>query len=124
MTSEVLNQNEIQLVRNSWETIKKDGKNFGNQLFIDFFAKYPSYQQYFKSLANIPLSELSSMIKKHGLASMGMCAAIASNIFAIVVGLGLPWLLQCLIQLARTNGDYKQAFIPIESDALPYTSII
>ncbi|CAG2116454.1 unnamed protein product [Medioppia subpectinata] len=64
------------------------------------------------------------VIKKHGLASMGMCAAIASNIFAIVVGLGLPWLLKCLIQLYQTNGDYSMAFIPIESDALPYTSIV
>ena len=55
---------------------------------------------------------------------MGVCAAIASNIFAIVVGLGLPWLLKCLIQLVKSGGDYGQAFIPIESDALPYTSIV
>jgi len=54
---------------------------------------------------------------------MGICAAIASNIFAIVVGLGLPWLLQCLINLCNT-GDYGSANIPIESDALPYTSIL
>ncbi|CAG2114399.1 unnamed protein product [Medioppia subpectinata] len=60
MTSESLSDNEIELVKNSWDVVKKDGKHFGNQLFIDFFTKHPTYQQNFKSLANIPLSELGS----------------------------------------------------------------
>ncbi|XP_054156542.1 sodium/potassium/calcium exchanger 3-like [Oppia nitens] len=64
------------------------------------------------------------LIKKKGLASMGMCATIAANIYAIVVGLGLPWLLKCLVQLVNSSGDYSQAFITIESNALPYTSIV
>ena len=64
------------------------------------------------------------VIRKHGLASMGLCAAIAANIFAIVLGLGLPWFLKCLILLVESGGDYKQSFITIDSDALPYTSIV
>lgn len=63
------------------------------------------------------------VIRKRGLASMGICAAIASNIFAIVVGLGVPWLLKCIINWCQT-GNYENAFISIESDALPYTSIL
>jgi Ca2+/Na+ antiporter len=63
------------------------------------------------------------VIRKHGLASMGICAAIASNIFAIVVGLGLPWFLQCLINWGKT-GNYQNASVSIKSDALPYTSAL
>ncbi|XP_054156949.1 cytoglobin-2-like [Oppia nitens] len=60
MSSEGLTPQEIEAVKNSWDIVRKDGKQFGNQLFINFFTKYPAYQQLFKSLANIPLNELHS----------------------------------------------------------------
>lgn len=63
------------------------------------------------------------VIKKTGTASMGICAGIASNIFAILLGLGLPWGIQCLLIWIK-SGTYATSMVMLHSSALPYTSII
>jgi len=63
------------------------------------------------------------VIKKTRAASMGICAAIASNIFAILLGLGLPWLIRVVLNWCE-SGHYASASVILESDALPFTSII
>ncbi|KAH9405524.1 hypothetical protein TYRP_001378 [Tyrophagus putrescentiae] len=63
------------------------------------------------------------VIKKTKAASMGISAAIASNIFAILLGLGLPWTIRILLNWAE-GSPFAASYIILESDALPYTSII
>lgn len=63
------------------------------------------------------------VIKKTGTASMGICAGIASNIFAILLGLGLPWGIQFGLNWANT-AHYASSVIRLQSSALPFTSII
>lgn len=68
------------------------------------------------------------VIKKTRDASMGgsmaICAAISSNIFAILLGLGLPWTIRILMNWFEAGRSYAASSIILESDALPYTSII
>lgn len=54
---------------------------------------------------------------------MGICAAIASNIFAILLGLGLPWTIRILLNWAE-GSPFAGSYVVLESNALPYTSII
>lgn len=63
------------------------------------------------------------VIKKTGTASMGICAAIASNIFAILLGLGLPWGIQ-FVRNWVNSGSYAMAGVPLESGALTYTLLV
>ncbi|KAI7686366.1 Sodium/potassium/calcium exchanger 2 [Sarcoptes scabiei] len=63
------------------------------------------------------------VIKKSAQVSMGICAAIASNIFAILLGLGMPWVIQFLINWTRNN-SYQESAIHLKSNALPYTSML
>ena len=63
------------------------------------------------------------VIKKTRAASMGICAAIASNIFAILLGLGLPWAIRIVLNWIHT-GSYRASFVILESEALPFTSVI
>ncbi|KAJ6222262.1 hypothetical protein RDWZM_000807 [Blomia tropicalis] len=62
------------------------------------------------------------VIKKTRAASMGICSAIASNIFAILLGLGLPWTIRIILNWVK-SGSYQLSRVVIESDALPYTSL-
>ena len=63
------------------------------------------------------------VIKKTRAASMGICAAIASNIFAILLGLGLPWTIRIVLNWIQ-QGNYASSFVILESEALPFTSVI
>lgn len=63
------------------------------------------------------------VIKKTGTASMGICAAISANIFATLLGLGLPWTIRILLNWAE-GSSFATSYIVLESNALPYTSII
>lgn len=63
------------------------------------------------------------VIKKTGSASMGISAAIASNIFAILLGLGLPWTIRILLNWAE-GSPFAASYVVLESNTLPYTSII
>jgi len=63
------------------------------------------------------------VIKKTRAASMGICAAIASNIFAILLGLGLPWFIRVVLNWCQT-GIYASSAVILESNALPFTSVI
>lgn len=54
---------------------------------------------------------------------MSICAAIASNIFAILLGLALPWAIQFALNWHQT-GVYSRSAILLESSALPYIAIV
>ena len=60
------------------------------------------------------------MIRKTGRASMGICSAISANIFAILVGLGFPWLIKCALNGYNTS---IPSFV-LYSKSLPYTSAL
>ncbi|XP_054159483.1 sodium/potassium/calcium exchanger 4-like isoform X2 [Oppia nitens] len=62
-------------------------------------------------------------VKKRGLADMAICGAIASNRFAILMGLGFPWALKCMTNWA-VNKSFFWNYIPINSTSLPYTSLV
>jgi Ca2+/Na+ antiporter len=60
------------------------------------------------------------VIRKTGKASMGICSAISANIFAILVGLGFPWLIKCIINGYSMSSP---SFI-LRSNSLPFTSLM
>lgn len=60
------------------------------------------------------------VIKKTGKASMGICSAISANIFAILLGLGFPWLIKCALNGYNTN---VPSFVLL-SKSLPFTSLL
>ena len=62
------------------------------------------------------------IIKKTKAISMSICAAIASNVFAILLGLGLPWTTQIAINMS--SGDGAPTSINIEGDTLPISCIL
>ncbi|XP_054159276.1 globin-like [Oppia nitens] len=53
-----LTTTEKNIIRNTWELVKKDVAGNGYDLFIRFFDENPTYQQLFKSFKNVPKSEL------------------------------------------------------------------
>jgi hemoglobin-like flavoprotein len=53
-----LTPSEKDIVRNTWDVVKKDLNGNGVDLFIRLFTAHPEYQQKFKLLKNIPISEL------------------------------------------------------------------
>ncbi|XP_054156543.1 sodium/potassium/calcium exchanger 1-like [Oppia nitens] len=60
------------------------------------------------------------VIKRTGRASMGISSAISANIFAILLGLGLPWFIKCTI-----NGFYTTSpSFGLYSNSLPFTSCL
>lgn len=66
------------------------------------------------------------IVKKAGLADMAICNSIGSNIFDILFCLGLPWLLKSSIIIVKNGfglATIAQTFIPIQSTALPITSL-
>ncbi|CAG2166016.1 unnamed protein product [Oppiella nova] len=60
------------------------------------------------------------VIRKTGKASVGISSAISANIFAILVGLGLPWLIKCSLNGYSTS---IPSFV-IHSESLPLTSCL
>lgn len=62
-------------------------------------------------------------VKKKGLMDMAICGAIASNRFAILMGLGFPWALKCLVNWV-VNKSYFWNHIPLASTSLPNTSLV
>jgi len=50
-----LTPSEKDIIRKTWDLIKKDIAGNGYDLFIRFFTENPSYQQYFKSFKDIPI---------------------------------------------------------------------
>ena len=61
------------------------------------------------------------IVKRNSLASVGICAAIASNIYAVLIGLGIPWLIQSIINWV-TFHRFQEAQVIIESIALSVSS--
>ena len=59
----------------------------------------------------------SVIVAKQGKGSMAVCNAIGSNVFNILLGLGLPWVLSALIWP-------EQAGVPVDAEALLPLSII
>jgi len=62
-------------------------------------------------------------VKKKGLADMAICGAIASNRFAILIGLGFPWTIKCIVNWIENN-SFMLNSISISSNSLPYTSLV
>lgn len=60
------------------------------------------------------------VIRKCGDASMGICSAITANVYAILVGLGLPWVIKCILN-AILIGD---ASFVMQTDSFLITSIV
>ena len=62
-------------------------------------------------------------VKKKGLMDMAICGAISSNRFAILIGLGFPWVLKCIVNWV-TNKSYFWNYINLGTSAsLPNTSL-
>ena len=61
------------------------------------------------------------IVKRNSLASVGICAAIASNVYAVLIGLGIPWLIQSIINWV-TFHRFEEAQVIIESIALSVSS--
>lgn len=62
-------------------------------------------------------------VKKRGLADMAICGAIASNRFAILIGLGFPWAMKCFVNWI-TSQSFSLNSISLSSNSLPYTSLV
>ena len=79
----------------------------------------------FLAVANAMPDLVTSIIfvKKKGLIEMAICGAIASNRFAILIGLGFPWALKCVVNWV-TNKSYFWNYIPLTSTSLPNTSLV
>ena len=60
------------------------------------------------------------VVKKSGSASMALSNTIGSNIFDILIGLGLPWLLKIIVSMANSA---KYQSVLINSSALPFTAM-
>lgn len=63
------------------------------------------------------------MAKRKNEAEMGICAAIASNRFATLIGLGLPWFIKIIVNWVKT-GHYSESYVAIGSTALPFNFMI
>ena len=79
----------------------------------------------FLAVANAMPDLVTSIIfvKKKGLIEMAICGAIASNRFAILIGLGFPWALKCVVNWV-TNKSYFWNYVPLTSTSLPNTSLV
>lgn len=60
------------------------------------------------------------VVKKSASASMALSNTIGSNIFDVLIGLGLPWLLKILVNYS-TSAQFSGVFI--NSSALPFTAM-
>ena len=63
------------------------------------------------------------IMKKNSNADMSICGAIASNRFAILIGLGFPWFIKCTLNWI-TAKSFQMNFVTIQSSALPFSSLI
>lgn len=74
--------------------------------------------------ASIP-EVISSVIvvKRAGLANMALCNLFGSNIFDILVCLGLPWLIKSAITMVDLGTtDLLLTVVPVQSNGLPFTA--
>lgn len=63
------------------------------------------------------------VVKRAGLADMALCNTIGSNIFDILVGLGLPWFLKSLIGMISLGSlEPALTLVPVQSTGLPFTT--
>jgi Ca2+/Na+ antiporter len=62
-------------------------------------------------------------VKKRGFADMAICGAIASNRFAILVGLGFPWIIKCIFNWIKNQSFFLNSVV-ISGNSLPYTSLV
>ena len=61
------------------------------------------------------------IVKRTCLASVGICAAIASNIYVILIGLGIPWFIQSIINWVNTH-QIHEAHVTISTTLLSISS--
>lgn len=65
------------------------------------------------------------LIKKTKAISMSLCASLAANVFAILLGLGLPWTTQIAINMSLgMDRDNVLPYIPVESGTLPISCLL
>lgn len=63
------------------------------------------------------------VVKRAGLADMALCNTIGSNIFDILVGLGLPWFIKSLIgMISLSTLEPTLTLVPVQSTGLPFTT--
>ena len=76
--------------------------------------------------ASIP-EVISSVIvvKRAGLANMALCNLFGSNIFDILLCLGLPWLVKSIIQMIMANSsELVMSVVPVQSNGLLLATFI
>ena len=61
------------------------------------------------------------IVKRDCLASVGICAAIASNIYVILIGLGIPWFIQSIINWVNSH-EIHEAHVTISTTLLSTSS--
>lgn len=63
------------------------------------------------------------VVKRAGLADMALCNSLGSNIFDILVCLGLPWFLKSMVSIINLGSiDPELTMVAIQSEGLPFTT--
>lgn len=63
------------------------------------------------------------VVKRAGLANMALCNTIGSNIFDILICLGLPWLIKAVLNMINLETfDPDLTMVPVRSAGLPFTT--
>ncbi|KAI1301691.1 Globin [Halotydeus destructor] len=102
-----LTEKEKDIVRQTWELVKKDINGNGYDLLIRFFTENPTYQQYF-SFKDVPLAELRGNKK--------VLAHVKSLMYALTAVVDSLDDTDCLVEmLAKLASSHKTRGIAVDT---------
>lgn len=98
-----LSDREKELIRSSWEQVKKNKKVFAVKIFLKLFTQHPSAQDIFEQLRGIPLEELKThrKMKAHALRVFASLNTLVEQIDEEDV------LVEMFSNVARTHHKYE-----------------